>query len=66
MPGDLDNELEPNSNPNNSNIDDDEEVIEMETPTGEVDGDAAAISQSKWWEKIYDDEDNAQTAKHLL
>lgn len=33
-------------------------VVEDETPT--------AISQSVWYEKVYEDEENAETASHLV
>lgn len=37
-----------------------------EQPEQEETVGVTAISQSEWWKKIYEDEENAQTAKHLI
>lgn len=33
---------------------------------GDEDDTPAAISQSTWYEKVYEDEENAETASHLV
>ena len=72
MPNDDPNLIDENETGNNSiggsggTFDDPVDLEETEEETEDEGVVVEAISQSEWWKKIYNDENNSQTAKHLI
>ena len=48
------------------NDDDGDTTVGGGDDVGDEEDASTAISQSKWYEKVYEDEENAETASHLV
>ena len=47
-------------------VEEEEDPYEDSNGSNNTNDSLNALSQSKWYEKIYEDEDNAETANHLV